>query len=188
VFGSLAIDRAGRALIAWDRLSGGMEESVAVTSLQAGATTPGPSQTLRAPSHGTPEAITPLIESDQSGDAVVTWPTSIHDGHASELVAARSLRGRPFAPGVAVARSYTGEYAAAAIGPAGATIVAWDGRTGPVRAVVAPNATSSFNAATLVAPAREEPAAVAVGIGTPSHAIVVWWNTSQSRLQYATAR
>jgi len=64
--GSVAIDRAGRALIAWDRLSDGTEESVAVTSLQAGATTPGPSQTLRAPSRGTPEAILPSIESDQS--------------------------------------------------------------------------------------------------------------------------
>lgn len=187
MFGSVAIDKAGRALIAWDRSSDGTVQSVAVTSLQAGATTPGPSQTLRAPAHGTPDAI-PLIESDQAGDAIVTWQTTIHDRYTDELVAARASRGRPFAPGIAITTSYTGNDFASGIGPAGATIVAWDSRTGPVRAVVAPHATSAFTATTVVAPASQDAAVAAVGIGTPAHAIVVWWNTNQRRLQYATAR
>jgi hypothetical protein len=185
--GSVAIDRAGRALIAWDRLSNGTEQSVTVTSLQAGATTPGPSQTLRGPGHDTPDAF-PLIESDQAGDAVVTWQTTIHDRYTDELVAARATRGRPFAPGIAITPSDAGGLFASAIGPAGATIVAWDSAAGPIRAVVAPNATSAFKATTVVAPASQGAAVAAVGIGTSTHAIVVWWNQNQHQLQYATAR
>jgi hypothetical protein len=187
VSASVAIGRAGRALIAWDRLSDGTEESVAVTSLQAGATTPGSSQTLRAPGHGSPEAF-PVIVSDQAGDAVVTWQTTIHDRYAHQLVAARAARGRPFAPGIALTPSYAGGLFASAIGPAGATIVAWDSATGPVRAVVAPNATSAFKATTMVAPASDNSAVAGVRIGTPTHVIVVWWNQNQHRLEYATAR
>lgn len=66
--------------------------------------------------------------------------------------------------------------------------MARDSQTGPVRAVVAPNATSSLKATTVVAPASDDPAVVGVGIGTPTHVIVVWWSTNQRRLQYATAR
>jgi hypothetical protein len=133
-----------------------------------------------------------VIESDLAGDAVVTWQTIMNGGRRDELVAARSTAGRPFAPGVAITPAMTTSYAgglfASAIGPAGATIVAWDSAAGPVRAVVAPNATSAFKATTVVAPASDNPAVAGVGIGTPTHVTVVWWNQNQHRLQYVTAR
>jgi hypothetical protein len=169
---------------------------VEVTPLQIGATTAGAAETLQAPGIGTLDGF-PLIDVDGAGDAIMTWQTTAHDGRTEKVVVARKVPGRRFGTPVAISTSYSrargmlmdgGSSFDSAIGPGGEAIIAWGSATEPVHAVLTSSARRPLGHAITLAPAGEDSAVQAVGIGTHRRAITIWSDVDGSRLQYATAR
>ena len=194
IVGSVGIDNAGQALIAWagpnDAAKG--QSFTHVSPLQTGATTAGPAQTLRAPGMR-PTAIgdlngLPLIDVNAAGDAIVTWGSTGHDRATESLVVARRAPGRPFGTGVTIGTLKSEGTFDSAIGPKGDAIVAWDNPRAPVRAALASSARSPFGHAVTLAPKSEDSAIPAAGIGPHARAITIWSDLPKSRLQYAIAR
>ena len=187
--GGVAIDHAGRALIAWDGRYDGASSGlghphVHVTPLAVGATAPGATQTLATPTLGQVDS-DPQINVDGAGDSVVAWQNTTRDGRTEKIVVARSTRGHPFAQPIAIGTSYFGGSFDSTIGPDGQAAIAWDSLTRPVRAVIAASPTSAFGHAAEMTNRRDS-AEPALAVGPRDRVLGIWWDLSTpSYLRYA---
>lgn len=184
------IDDRGSAWIAWegpfDGASAGLPFAhVEVTSVGVGATVPGPVEVLRTPGLGQLGGFGPLLEVDPRGDAIAVWQNLTRNGGTVKIAVARRAAGGPWGTARPVGNSYNGGNFAAAIGPTGQAIVAWDSLVSPVQAVIAESPAGALGRATRVAPTRENSAAPEVTIDARGRGTAVWWDLGSS-LQYAT--